>query len=160
LLVEVDAVECIRLRRFCFVGFAGLITFGQPNIAQEIIMNSKIKLTLGYLWAIVASIVLLAAVHSLSAGGPGGAAIIGYVMVFGYCILRWNLVAGKLVIKKWASVLLTIFFLICAFIVFAGVSGFHGGSEQGKMLAAVIALAMAIEAGWQIKRLSTLTSRQ
>jgi hypothetical protein len=159
--MNVDAVECIRLRRFCFAGFAGLITFGQLNFAQEIIMNSKIKLTLGYLWAIVACIVLLAAVHSLSAGGPGSAAIIGYVMVFGYGILRWKFVAGKLAIKnKWVSGLLRIFFLICAFIVFAGVSGFHGGSEQGKMLAAVIALAMAIEAGWQIKRLSTLTSGQ
>jgi hypothetical protein len=124
-------------------------------------MNSKIKLALGYLWAIGASIVLWAAVQSLSAGGPGGAVIIGYVMVFGYVILRWNLVAGKIAIRdKWVSGLLRGFVLLCAFVIFAGVSGFHGGSEEGKMFAAVIALAMAIEAGRQIKRLSILPSGQ
>jgi len=124
-------------------------------------MNSKIKRALGYLWAIVASIVFLAAVQSLSADGPGGAVIIGYVMVFGYVILRWNLVGGKMVIKnKWVSGLLRGFVLLCAFVIFAGVSGFHGGSEEGKMFAAVIALAMAIEAGRQVKRLSILPSGQ
>lgn len=124
-------------------------------------MNSKIKLALGYLWAIVASIVFLVAVQSLLEAGPGSAVIIGYVMVFGYVILRWNLVAGKVVIKdRWISRLLRGFVLLCAFVIFPGVSGFHGGSEEGKMFAAVIALIMAIEAGMQIKRLSTLPREQ
>lgn len=122
-------------------------------------MNSKIRLALGYLWAIVASIVFLVAVQSLSADGPGGAIIIGYVMVFGYVILRWNLVAGKMEIKSnWVSGLLRGFVLLCAFVIFAGISGFHGGSEAGKMFAAVIALVMAIETGRQFKRLSMLPS--
>ncbi|PUE11169.1 hypothetical protein B9Z51_02305 [Limnohabitans sp. T6-5] len=124
-------------------------------------MSSKIKLALVYLGAIFASIVLLAAVQSLATGGPGGATIIGYVMVFGYFILRWKLVAGKIVIRdKWVSGLLRGFVLICAFVIFTGVSGFHGGSAEGKMFAAVIAVVLAIEAGRQVKRLSIFPSGQ
>lgn len=120
-------------------------------------MSSKIKWALGYLLTIVASIVFLVAVHSLTVGGPSGTLVIGYVMAVGYAILRLSLMAKKIVIKnKWASVLLRIFILLCAIIVFAGVSGFHGGSEEAKTFAAVIALVMAIEAGWQVKRLSIL----
>lgn len=124
-------------------------------------MSEKIELAFGYLWAIAASIFFLAAVQSLSVGGPGGVLIVGYVMVFGYAILRWNLVAGKILIrKKWLSGLLRGFVLLCALVIFVGVSGFHGRSEGGKMFAAVIALAMAIEAGRQVKRLSVLPSGQ
>lgn len=124
-------------------------------------MNSKIKLTLWYLWAILASIVFWGAVQSLTLGGPGGASIIGYVMVLGYSILRWKLVARKIATRdKWVSGLLRSFILLCALIIFTGISGFHGGSEEGKIFAAVIALVMAIEAGRQIKQLSVLPSGQ
>jgi apolipoprotein N-acyltransferase len=124
-------------------------------------MNSKIKLTLGYFWAIVTSITLLAAVQSLLVGSPSGAAIIGYVMVFGYFILRWNFVARKITVKnKWLSVFLRIFVIICSLVIFSGVSSFHGGSEEGKIFASVIALAMAMETGMQFTRLSIQTSGQ
>lgn len=103
-------------------------------------MNSKIKLTLGYFWANVTSITLFAALQSLLVGSPSGAAIIGYIMVFGYLILRWNIVARKIIVKnKWLSVFLRIFVIICALVIFSGVSSFHGGSEEGKIFASVIA---------------------
>lgn len=91
---------------------------------------------------------------------PVGAVTIGYLMVFGYVILRWNLVTGKIEMQSnWGSGLLRGFVLLSAFVIFAGVSSF-GSSEEGKIFAAVIALIMAIETGRQVKRLSTLPNHE
>jgi hypothetical protein len=141
---------------------AGGFYVGQYLTAQESTMNSNgnIRLVLRYLWSIVASFVFLAAVLSLSAGAPVGAVTIGYLMVFGYVILRWNLVTGKIEMQSnLGSGLLRGFVLLSAFVIFAGVSSF-GSSEEGKIFAAVIALFMAIETGRQVKRLSTLPNHE
>lgn len=133
--------------------FAVDITLGSTT--QETTMHSKIKLAFGYLWVISASIVFLAVVQSLSVGGPSGAVVIGYVVVFAYVILRWNLVVERMAIEnKWLFLLLRGFVLLCALVIFAGVSAFHGGSEEGKIFAAIVAVAMAVEAGRQVKRIS------
>jgi len=114
------------------------------------------KTAFRYVWSIAAGVVFFVATQSITQDGPSGAPIFGYVLTFLYVIFRWNISQKRIEIRSKPLIwLIRTFVIFCSLLIFAGLSGMHGGSEAGKIFAAVIALIFAVEAGSQNKRVST-----
>lgn len=116
------------------------------------------KTAIRYVWSIAAVVIFFAATQSITQDGPSGAPILGYVLAFLYVIFRWKIYQKPMEIQSKPLIwLIRAFVIFCSLLIFAGLSGMHGGSDAGKTFAAVIALIFAVEAGRQYKRVSNAT---
>ena len=116
------------------------------------------KTLLKYACSITAGVFFFVAIQSITKDGPIGGELLGYVLAFLYVIFRWNISQKPIEIRSKPLIwLIRAFVIFCSLLIFAGLSGMHGGSEAGKTFAAVIALIFAVEAGRQYKRVSNAT---